>query len=432
MDANIHLKMNPICRSDGHSSLKAVAYQSGDRIRDEKTEEVYDYSRKENVITDATIAPDGSRLNREAYWNSHEEHLKHPRATVGYRTVTMLPRELSAENQEALAMDFAEAISKQYGVVVDVAIHNSVKGDNPHAHFTIGSCSYENGILGKKVNELDPIHCQHKKIENSAQVLRPTWANLTNFYLGLEGHEKRVDDRSYKRRGIDKTPMVHEGKGYGAAGRKAYNNTIRKLNAERVQNREEKQTPEKVLASLMQKARTGTIEDVRKAQAYLGQLRKELETQIRPIVEKDMKAQAEAARKEREKHEAEEKRFQKMLEEARKKEPWRWPERMSEDGRPGAKPTFDPFGKWAKQKQAWDDYWKAREWMTKNKEAQERAAYQERNNSTPEYVDSRTRTEAAQVLEQRHKANALDSELSRLVRERDPSRTPEPSRGVER
>lgn len=231
-----HLSAKAIERSKGRSAVAAVAYRSASRITDERTGDEHDYSRKRGVLHAEIMLPGGGTADRATAWNAIERHHKRGDAVVAREIEVALPSELTAAQRQALALSYARELSDRYGVLVDVALHESRtvtprdlarKPDqhweidpetgrrhngNWHAHIVLSACSVSPaGELGKKVAELDPIHCKRAKIENVVDRERARWAELTNAALERHGQVARVDHRSHAERGLDVEPGRHLG-----------------------------------------------------------------------------------------------------------------------------------------------------------------------------------------------------------------------------
>jgi hypothetical protein len=117
---------------------------------------------------------------------------------------------LNEKQRKELAVSFSTELAKRYGVAADVAIHTP--SGNPHAHISMSACSVGlDDKLGKKANELDPIHCARAKIPNCMDVVRKLWEERCNDYLAKDGHQTRIDHRSLKAQGIERTPQKHKG-----------------------------------------------------------------------------------------------------------------------------------------------------------------------------------------------------------------------------
>ena len=211
-----HFSAKTVSRSAGRSSTAAAAYRAAERIVDERTGEIHDYTRKGGVVASEVILPGGGTMARADLWNSVETHHKRSDATVAREFVVALPAELDADQRQDLARRYARELAERYRVAVDVNVHAPGKeGDqrNHHAHILLSAC-YANtwGKLGKKAVELDPIHCQRHGLANVVEVERERWEQLANQALEKAGQEARIDHRSLEAQGItDRAPGVHLG-----------------------------------------------------------------------------------------------------------------------------------------------------------------------------------------------------------------------------
>ena len=211
-----HFSAKTVSRSAGRSSTAAAAYRAAERIVDERTGEIHDYTRKGGVVASEVILPGGGTMARADLWNSVETHHKRGDATVAREFVVALPAELDADQRQDLARRYARELAERYRVAVDVNVHAPGKeGDqrNHHAHILLSAC-YANtwGKLGKKAVELDPIHCQRHGLANVVERERERWEQLANQALEKAGQEARIDHRSLEAQGItDRAPGVHLG-----------------------------------------------------------------------------------------------------------------------------------------------------------------------------------------------------------------------------
>ena len=211
-----HFSAKTVSRSAGRSSTAAAAYRAAERIVDERSGEIHDYTRKGGVVASEVILPGGGTMARADLWNSVETHHKRSDATVAREFVVALPAELDADQRQDLARRYARELAERYRVAVDVNVHAPGKeGDqrNHHAHILLSAC-YANtwGKLGKKAVELDPIHCQRHGLANVVEVERERWERLANQALEKAGQEARIDHRSLEAQGIyDRAPTVHLG-----------------------------------------------------------------------------------------------------------------------------------------------------------------------------------------------------------------------------
>jgi hypothetical protein len=226
----------PIARSAGRSATAAAAYRSGQRIVDERTGQAFDFRRRRGVLGATLILPGCIHVSdRAGFWNAVEHHHRRKDAVVAREIVVALPIELDERGRQALALEFAAAISNEYEVGVDCALHApSVDGDdrNYHAHLLLTTCRVgSDATLGKKSERLDPIHCRRSGIADSVAWLRPRWSELVNAALEAARLDVRVDHRSLAARGIAQVPTVHVGPRHRSAPRKARNRRVRATNA---------------------------------------------------------------------------------------------------------------------------------------------------------------------------------------------------------
>jgi len=211
--AIFHLSVKPISRSAGRSATAAAAYRSGEKITDERTGEIHDYTRKGGVESADIVLPDGTRewaTDRAKLWNAAELAEKRKDACVAREFEVALPSELSPAERRRLALDFAKDMANREGCAVDVAIHAPGReGDNRnhHAHILRTTRKVEADGLGAK---LDTEQAGRKRKDDLEQV-RKRWADLSNKALERAGHSIRIDHRSLKEQGIDREPSVHLG-----------------------------------------------------------------------------------------------------------------------------------------------------------------------------------------------------------------------------
>ena len=208
-----HLSVKTISRSAGRSATAAAAYRAGAEITDERTGEIHDYTRKGGVESAALILPDNApewARDRAQLWNAAEQAEKRKNSTVAREFEIALPSELSPEQREKLAHDFARELVKRHGCAADVAIHAPGKeGDNRnhHAHILLTTRRLEPDGFGEKTRELDD--------QKTGKVLVTEWrerfATLQNERLREAGHSVQVDHRSLEAQGIEREATRHLG-----------------------------------------------------------------------------------------------------------------------------------------------------------------------------------------------------------------------------
>lgn len=203
-----HLSMKTVARSKGQSVTAAAAYRAAEKIKDERTGEIFDYSRKKGVIETALILPkDVPKMGRADLWNAAEAAENRKNSTVGREYEIALPAELAATERLRLAKDFAGWLVEKYGVAADVAIHEpNKKGDerNYHAHILTTTRALGREGLGEKTRQLD------EKKSGEVEKIREKWEQMCNRELSRKD-EKEISRKSLKAQGIDRLPQIHVG-----------------------------------------------------------------------------------------------------------------------------------------------------------------------------------------------------------------------------
>ncbi|WP_180298393.1 MobA/MobL family protein, partial [Klebsiella pneumoniae] len=77
--AIFHMSAQTISRSKGHSSVAAAAYRHGEKLMDEHTGEIHDYSKKKGISDSVILIPqeaDQRFLKPEYLWNTIEKSEK--------------------------------------------------------------------------------------------------------------------------------------------------------------------------------------------------------------------------------------------------------------------------------------------------------------------------------------------------------------------
>jgi len=202
--ANYHLHVSLVKRSAGRSATAAAAYRSATEVRDERTGETHDYTRKQGVVHSEIVLPEGAPerfLDRSELWNAAELAEKRKDAQVAREFEGSLPRELDREAHILIAREYARGLAER-GMCADVAIHDRGDG-NPHFHILATTRSVDADGFGQKNREWNDKALLERE--------RERFAEIQNRALEREGREERVDHRSYEEREIERVPERHEG-----------------------------------------------------------------------------------------------------------------------------------------------------------------------------------------------------------------------------
>src|SRR5215470_592256 len=112
--AIFRLQLTSITRTGGHSSVAAAAYRAGERIRDDRTNELHNHSRRTDVTHSEILVPtdlSGTNMewarNRASLWNSVETAETRKNAHVATEIQVTLPHELAPERRLAMVRTFS-------------------------------------------------------------------------------------------------------------------------------------------------------------------------------------------------------------------------------------------------------------------------------------------------------------------------------------
>jgi ATP-dependent exoDNAse (exonuclease V) alpha subunit len=215
------MQISSVSRSAGRRATAAAAYRAGERIRDERSGELHNYSTRRDVMHAEIFLPAHLEApatawarNRERLWNTAEHAEKRHNAKVAREYEVSLPAELSVAQRVALARAFSQEIAKRYKVAVDLAVHAPRPGGDPrnfHAHLLTTTREVTPTGLGAKAGiDMQPRERQRRELPDHRQeylALRERWATLTNDALREAHLAVRIDHRSLAAQGIDREPQ---------------------------------------------------------------------------------------------------------------------------------------------------------------------------------------------------------------------------------
>lgn len=230
-----HFTPQIISRGEGRSAVAAAAYRHTARMGNEREGRVADFSNKPGLVHSEFALPDDAPVwaralkdgktpaqSSEAFWNKVESFETRKDAQLAKEFILAVPIELSTEQNIAMMRDFVSSVVTARGLVADWVYHDAT--GNPHLHLmtSLRPLTHD-GFGGKKVAILDE-HGQPQR-SKSGQIqyklwagdktdfleLRDAWYSMQNKHLRLNGHDIRVDGRSYAERGIGLVPTPHIG-----------------------------------------------------------------------------------------------------------------------------------------------------------------------------------------------------------------------------
>jgi ATP-dependent exoDNAse (exonuclease V) alpha subunit len=218
--AIFRLQIKSISRGAGRSATAAAAYRAGERIRDERSGKLHNYSRRDDVLHKEILWP--SRLaaqpswakDRAALWNTAERSESRSNARVAREYQLALPAELTPPQRLELARQFSRELADRHNVAIDLAVHAPRSAGDPrnfHAHLLATSRQVSTAGLGAKAG-LDMASDERRRQGLPAGIaeikaIRERWAVLSNEALAAAGLGARVDHRSLRAQGIDREPL---------------------------------------------------------------------------------------------------------------------------------------------------------------------------------------------------------------------------------
>ncbi|WP_373544468.1 MobQ family relaxase [Chamaesiphon sp.] len=200
-------------RSGGKSAIAMAAYRAGEKIQNQITGKLHDYTKKRGVEHSEILTPIPATgrnewlTDRAELWNRVELKEKRIDAQLTREITIAIPRELNHNDQIDLVREYVQSSFVDRGMIADINLHH-LDGNNPHAHVMLtmrelridseGTVSF--GNKDRSWND--------RKLYRSQKL---AWDKLANGYLERAGSDVRIDSRSYAEQGIDKLPQIHLG-----------------------------------------------------------------------------------------------------------------------------------------------------------------------------------------------------------------------------
>ena len=251
-----HFEINIVKRSTGSSAVYAAAYQTGEKIYSERERKYMYHGTKEELVMKEILLPPHAPpdfKDRKTLWNSAEAAEPNWNSQLARRMKITLPRELSLEENIALAREYCQKEFVDKGMIADLAVHDPAPPNhNPHFHVLLtmrpldengkwAPKSHKEYMLDKDGNRILDKNGRPKKrkvptvdwnARGNAETWRHDWEVLQNQYLEHAGRPERVCMQSYERQGLDQIPIVHMGPAATALERKGIRTDIGNLNRE--------------------------------------------------------------------------------------------------------------------------------------------------------------------------------------------------------
>ncbi|RUK20898.1 MobQ family relaxase, partial [Acinetobacter baumannii] len=218
-----HCSTKTVNRSSGRTAVASAAYRAGEKLEDERTGLIHDFTRKDGVAHSEILSNLDIEIDRGELWNLAEKTENRKDARTAREWVIALPDELDADQRKDLAKDFARSLVDRYDVIADLAIHEPSKGGNDknhHAHIMLTTRKAEldtdNKLTLTTKTDIELSNAKRKSLgmgttQEDIKQIRETWADLANYALEKVGHSEKIDHRSYADQNNGLQATIHEG-----------------------------------------------------------------------------------------------------------------------------------------------------------------------------------------------------------------------------
>ena len=249
-----HYRIKISTRRKGHSAVAQAAYQSGDRLFDERENKTKYYSDKRGIVYTEILLPVNAPreyADRNTLWNAVEAAENNWNSQLARRFEIALPIEIPMEERVALIRQHCMEQFVSKGMIADIAVHDpDPPGHNPHAHVMLTMRPMdENGKWMEKAHREYLLDENGERVRDAkgkfvfrkvptvdwndrgnAERWRSAWEDLQNRYLEAAGRPERISMKSYQRQGIDRIPTVHMGPAVTAMERRGIMTNMGNLN----------------------------------------------------------------------------------------------------------------------------------------------------------------------------------------------------------
>jgi len=219
--AHFHMDVKTFGRARGGRVTRAAAYRAGERIRDERTRELYNHSDRDDVVFKEIVLPTEFAENRDLDWARDRsvlwnavEHTDRRNVLLAREIMVVLPPELTPQQRTDLVRNYSQELADRFRCAVDTAIHlprPTSDERNHHAHLLMTVRELTPEGLGQRTT-LDLSGLERYKrglgsYKDEFVSLRERWAQRNNEALHAAGLDLRVDHRGYRARGVNAEPV---------------------------------------------------------------------------------------------------------------------------------------------------------------------------------------------------------------------------------
>jgi hypothetical protein len=215
------LHVKSFSRAKGGRITRAAAYRAGERIRDERTREVYNFSDRDDILHKEIFLPASFAENpaldwardRSTLWNAAEQTNRR-NALLGREVLVVLPPEVTPAQRTRLVRRFSQDLADRYGCAVDATIHPprpQADERHHHAHILMTNRQVTPDGLGPRtslsLSGLERYTAGLGPARADFMWIRVRWADVTNDLFKELGLDIRVDHRGARARGLDHEPI---------------------------------------------------------------------------------------------------------------------------------------------------------------------------------------------------------------------------------
>lgn len=151
----MHTQFKILKRSEGKSAVYLTAYNNRLKARDERTGDLYNYQRKEDLYYSEVMLPNNAPARFSdpvTLWNEVEKIEKRKDAQLSRYAIIALQKELTPEKNKELLKTYLQKNFINKGMIADFAIHD-IDGNNPHAHIMLSMREVSAQGFDNKVRE---------------------------------------------------------------------------------------------------------------------------------------------------------------------------------------------------------------------------------------------------------------------------------------
>ena len=159
--ATYFLQVKIFSRGKGSSTTRAAAYRSGERIRDERSCAVHDYTDRTDVAHAEIVLPAEYAghtdmewaLNRQVLWNAVQQSGRRWDARLAREVLVYLPPEMTRAQRVTLVRRLSHELADRYHSAVDFAVHEprpQADERHHHAHILMTSRQVGPGGIGAR------------------------------------------------------------------------------------------------------------------------------------------------------------------------------------------------------------------------------------------------------------------------------------------